>query len=80
MEYQLVKNLVFGLHYMFDKYKISDWSQEADTPWFESVGSEFMLRDTSDSHQWGNRLVNMGSYLGPDYEAHVGYLSMTYRF
>ncbi|MFA5700282.1 MAG: MtrB/PioB family outer membrane beta-barrel protein [Desulfuromonas sp.] len=80
MEYKLTKNLVFGLHYMFDKYNISDWSQEADTPWFESVGSEFMLRDTSDSRQWGNRLVNMGSYLGPDYEAHVGYLSMTYRF
>ena len=80
LEYQVVKNLVFGLHYLFDRYSISDWSQEADQPWFESVGSEFLLRDTSESHQWGNRLVNMGSTLGPSYEAHVGYLTMTYKF
>ena len=80
LEYQVVKNLVFGLHYLFDRYSISDWMQESDQPWFESVGSEFLLRDTSRSHQWGNRLVNMGSYLGPSYESHVGYLTMTYKF
>jgi MtrB/PioB family decaheme-associated outer membrane protein len=81
LEYKVVENLVFGLHYLFDKYDINDWSQEADTPWFESVdGSEYLLRDTSDSHQWGNRLVNMGSYLGPDYEAHVSFVTMTYKF
>ena len=26
------------------------------------------LRDTSRSHQWGNRLVNLGSYLAPGYD------------
>ena len=82
LEYQMVKNLVFGLHYLFDNYRISDWMQESDTPWAESVGSEFLLRDTSSatSTQWGNRLVNMGSYLGPDYDAHLAYVSMTYKF
>lgn len=82
LEYQMAKNLVFGLHYLFDRYSISDWMQEADQPWFESVGSEFLLRDSSSatSTQWGNRLVNMGSYLGPNYESHVGYLTMTYKF
>jgi hypothetical protein len=93
LEYQLVENLTLGLHYLFDRYKISDWSQETDTPWFESVGSEYLLRDTTASQgvertgvpklatQWGNRLVNMGSYLGGgDYEAHVGYLTATYKF
>jgi MtrB/PioB family decaheme-associated outer membrane protein len=82
LEYQLVRNLIFGLHYLFDRYKIDDWMQEADTPWFESVaGNEYLLRDTSQSHQWGNRLVNMGSYLGGgSYEAHVGYATMTYKF
>jgi hypothetical protein len=82
LEYQVVKNLVVGLHYLFDNYRISDWSQESDNPWTESVGSEFLLRDTSSatSNQWGNRLVSMGSYLGPDYDAHLGYVSMTYKF
>jgi hypothetical protein len=82
LEYQVVTNLVFGLHYLFDRYSISDWMQEEGLGdiWFEQVGSEYLLRDNSQSHQWGNRLVNMGSYLGPSYEAHVGYLTMTYRF
>jgi len=80
LEYQWVENLVFGLHYIFDRYEIADWMQEADQPWFEAVGSEYLLRDTSESHQWGNRLVNLGSYLGPTYEAHVGSVTMTFRF
>jgi hypothetical protein len=44
------------------------------------VGSEFLLRDTSRSHQWGNRLLNLGSYLAPQYKAHMGYLTLTYTF
>lgn len=82
LEYQFVKNLVAGVHYIYDRYKISDWMQEANTPWVESVGSEYLLRDTSDatSTQWGNRLINLGSYLGPSYEAHFGAVTLTYRF
>ena len=82
MEYKFVKNLVCGVHYIYDRYKISDWMQEANTPWVESVGSEYLLRDTSDatSTQWGNRLINLGSYLGPSYEAHFGAVTLTYRF
>jgi hypothetical protein len=57
-------------------------SLDNDTPWTESVGSEYLLRDTSSatSTQWGNRLVSMGSYLGPDYDANLGFVSMTYKF
>jgi MtrB/PioB family decaheme-associated outer membrane protein len=82
LEYQFTKQLVCGLHYIYDRYKISDWMQEANTPWFESVGSEYLLRDTSDatSNQWGNRLINLGSYLGPSYEAHFGAVTLTYHF
>ena len=82
LEYQFVKNLVCGVHYIYDRYKISDWMQEANTPWVESLGSEYLLRDTSDatSNQWGNRLINLGSYLGPSYEAHFGAVTLTYRF
>jgi MtrB/PioB family decaheme-associated outer membrane protein len=80
LEYQMVKNLTFGLHYLFDRFSIKDWMQEPNGPWVEEVGSEFFLRDTSQDNRWGNRLVNMGSTLGPSYEAHVGYLTMTYKF
>lgn len=82
LEYQLFENLVVGVHYLFDRYKISDWMEESDQPWFESVGNEYLLRDSSSatSTQWGNRLVNMGSYLGPSYESHVGFMTLTYKF
>ena len=80
LEYQVVTNLIFGLHYLFDRYSVEDWMQDPEGAWVEEVGSEFFLRDTSRDNRWGNRLVNMGSTLGPSYEAHVGYLTMTYRF
>jgi MtrB/PioB family decaheme-associated outer membrane protein len=80
LEYQLVQNLIFGLHYLFDRYRMQDWMQEATGAWVEQVGSEFFLRDTSRDNRWGNRLVNMGTPLAGSYEAHVAYLTMTYRF
>lgn len=81
LEYQVVKNLIIGLHYMFDRYSIDDWMQEDNTSWFGAVdGNEYILRDSSASHQWGNRLVNMGSYLGPSYESHTSFLTLTYKF
>ncbi len=78
-EIQLRPQLDLVVGYLYERYRIRDWQQEADTPWFESVGSEFLLRDTSRSHQWGNRLVNLGSYLAPDYQGHVAWLSLAYR-
>ena len=80
LEFSLAGGLNLAVGYLYDRYKIRDWQQEANTPWYESVGSEFLLRDTSRSHQWGNRLVNLGSYLAPDYEGHVGYVSLAYKF
>jgi len=81
MEYKFVKNLVCGVHYIYDRYKISDWMQEGETPWIDSVnGSEYLLRDSSTDNRWGNRLINLGSYLGPSYEAHFGAVTLTYRF
>jgi MtrB/PioB family decaheme-associated outer membrane protein len=80
LEYQLVQSLVFGLHYLFDRYSMDDWMEEAIGPWVEQVGSEFYLRDTSRDNRWGNRLVTMATPLAGSYEAHVGYLTMTYRF
>jgi MtrB/PioB family decaheme-associated outer membrane protein len=80
LEFQLVRNLTFGLHYLFDRFKIRDWMQEPAGPWVETVGSEFFLRDTSRDNRWGNRLITMGSLLSPSYEAHVVSVTTTYRF
>jgi len=82
LKYQFSENLEIGLSYAYDRYNLSDWMQEANTPWFQSVGSEYLLRDTSSatSTQWGNRLVNLGSYLAPAYDAHYGSISLKYHF
>lgn len=82
LKYQFSKHLGVGLHYAYDRYELSDWMQEANTPWFESVGSEYLLRDTSSatSNQWGNRLVNLGSNLAPSYDAHYVSVSLKYTF
>lgn len=82
LTYTLSKTLSVGLAYRFEQYDLSDWMQEKNQPWFESVGSEYFLRDTSSaiSTQWGNRLITLGSYLAPAYKAHYVSLSAHYRF
>lgn len=80
LEYNVLKNLIVGLHYSYDQYSIQDWSQGAKGPWVEQVGSEYLLRDTSRDNRWGNRLVSMGNYLAPSYNAHMGFLTLAYRF
>lgn len=82
LNYQVTENLAAGLHYAYDRYELNDWMQEANTPWFQSVGSEYFLRDTSSatSNQWGNRLINLGSYLAPTYSANYVSVSVKYRF
>ena len=86
LAYDIAKNLPAALSYMWESYKTEDW-QQTDNPWRESVGSEFLTRDTSATNtsgavgsQWGNRLVNLGSYLAPRYEEHVVSVAMTYKF
>lgn len=78
--FQVSQALDLTLGYLFTRYEISDWQQEDATPWFEPVGSEYLLRDTSRSHQWGNRLVNLGSFLAPGYDGHTLYALLGYRF
>jgi MtrB/PioB family decaheme-associated outer membrane protein len=79
LEYTLrAATLVAG--YSFENYDLEDWQQSPAAPWVEAVGAETLLRDTSRSFQWGNRLFNLGTYLAPSYTAHVGFLGLRYRF
>ncbi len=80
LEYKATKNVVVGVGYLYDKYDISDWMQEPSGGWVEEVGSEYFLRDSSRDNRWGNRLVSMGSTLAPDYENHVGMLTLAYKW
>jgi len=45
----------------------------------ETVGSEFLLRDTSRAFQWENRLFKLGTPLAPDYKAHIGRATLALR-
>lgn len=82
LEYKATRNFGIGARYSFDRYQLSDWMQEENTPWFGSLGSQYYLRDSSyaTSNQWGNRLISLGSYLSPNYKAHFVSLSASYRF
>lgn len=66
--------------YTFERYALDDWMQGSTAPWVESVGADTLLRDTSRSFQWGNRLFNLGTYLAPKYDAHIGFVGFRYRF
>lgn len=82
VEYKAAKGIVVGLGYMYDKYETSDWMQEPNGGWVEQAGSEYYLRDSNsaDYTRWGNRLVSMGSYLGPAYENHVATVTLAYKW
>jgi MtrB/PioB family decaheme-associated outer membrane protein len=66
--------------YTYQNYVLEDWQQDSAAPWVEAVGAETLLRDTSRSHQWGNRLFNLGTYLAPTYQAHIGFVGLRYGF
>jgi hypothetical protein len=80
LEIPLVEHTAFLAGYSFERYRLDDWQQSGSESWVEQLGSEFLLRDTSRSYQWGKRLFNLGTPLAPAYEAHTGWVALRYRF
>jgi hypothetical protein len=80
LDIPVVRNVSFVMGYSYEVYRTDDWQQGSSYPWVEPVGSEFLLRDSSRSHQWGNRLFNLGTFLAPGYNAHIGRIAFQYRF
>jgi hypothetical protein len=81
LEFPIAGRLSAVAGYGFEKYELTDWQQApGNLPWVETVGSEFLLRDTSRSFQWGNRLFNLGTYLAPSFDAHLAWAAFNYRF
>jgi MtrB/PioB family decaheme-associated outer membrane protein len=76
----IVQRATLSFGYAYERFLLDDWQQSATQPWVEGVGSEFLLRDTSRSHQWGNRLFSLGTPLAPDYRAHVAWANLAVRF
>jgi hypothetical protein len=68
------------LGYSFESYQLEDWQEGGFGSWVEPLGADTFLRDSSRSFQWGNRLFNLGTYLSPSYDAHVGFFGLSYRF
>jgi hypothetical protein len=77
-----LRALMLVAGYSYEHYDLRDWQQSAgaDNPTVEVVGADTFLRDSSRSFQWGNRLFNLGTYLAPSYNAHIGFLGLRYRF
>ena len=80
LQLPVVRDITMVVGYTYDYYKVDDFQQAESDSCHESVAGEFLLRDTSRSHQWGNRLFNLGRYLAPGYTAHLAYVSLAYRF
>lgn len=74
------RQITFMVGYRYETYTLDDWQQGSNYPWVESVGADTLLRDTSRSHQWGNRLFNLGTYLAPSYTAHMGWVGLRVGF
>jgi len=75
-----IRTIMLVASYSYEHYSLLDWQQDSTAPWVEAVGAETLLRDTSRSFQWGNRLFNFGTYLAPSYAAHIGFVGFRYRF
>ena len=75
-----VRTVTLLASYTYENYSLDDWQQESTAPWVEPVTAETLLRDTSRSFQWGNRLFNLGTLLAPGYAAHIGFVGFRYRF
>lgn len=75
-----VKAVTLVAGYTYENYSLADWQQGSTAPWVEAVGAETLLRDTSRDFRWGNRLFNLGTYLAPSYDAHIGFVGLRYRF
>jgi hypothetical protein len=80
LEFPLVRGVTATAGYSYERFRTDDWMQGTSFPWVEPVGSEFLLRDSSRSQQWGNRLFNLGSFLAPGYNGSIGWVAFTYRF
>lgn len=75
-----ISSVILVAGHAFEDYALKDWPQGAEGPWVETVQADTLLRDTSRSFQWGNRLFNLGTYLAPGYTAHLGFVGLRYRF
>jgi hypothetical protein len=80
LELPLVERTALLLGYSFERYRLDDWQQSGAESFVEPVGSEFLLRDTSRDWRWGNRFFNLGTFLAPSYDAHIGWVALRYRF
>jgi len=76
----LKQNVSLRVGYTFDSYDVEDWQQSAATSQYERVVTDLLLRDTSRSYQWGNRYLNLGPLLAPEYTAHLVRVGLTYSF
>lgn len=75
-----------GLRYLYEVYRVTDWQQEGNVaghqipvnPWFIADLDPETAGTSQD--RAGSRLIRLGDVLAPDYDAHVGLVTLTYRW
>lgn len=75
LNYSVSENWEVGFHYLAESFRIRDWMQDP-------LASNYVV-DTVDNDGFnervGGRLVSLG-FLAPDYNAHLGMISMKYKW
>jgi MtrB/PioB family decaheme-associated outer membrane protein len=75
----------FGLRYLFEIHRVTDWQQEGNarhqdplSPWFVRDRDPETAGTSQD--RAGSRLVRLGDLLAPSYDAHVALITLEYNW
>ncbi|MEX0941441.1 MAG: MtrB/PioB family decaheme-associated outer membrane protein [Pseudomonadales bacterium] len=85
VDYLLSAHWTLGFKYLFEIYKVQDWQQEA-TGAHQNALNQYFVADQdpetagTSQDRAGSRLVRLGDVLAPDYDAHVGLLTVRYSW
>lgn len=81
----VTENLIIGFRYMYQRYKVTDWQQGADSAHQVALGENFVADNDPETagttqDRAGSRLVVLADYLAPDYHVNVYYLTVGYTW
>lgn len=83
--YAITDRLTVGLRYLFEIYRVRDWQQQATSEHQNALSENFVADqdpETAGTSQdrAGSRLVLLDDILAPNYDAHVGLVTLRYRW
>lgn len=85
LNYDITDHWSFGLRYIFEAYRVTDWQQQATAAHQTVLNENFVIDfdpETAGTSQDrpGNRLARLGGVLAADYNAHLGIVAIRYTW